>query len=44
LVTGAGAGAAELLGLASTGIRDKKGAVVLYKNFLNFSLGCLIDV
>ena len=43
LVTSAGTRSTELLGFASTGISDKKCAIILNQYFLNLSLRCFID-
>ena len=44
LVAGTGTWTTELLGLASSGISDQQGPVVVDQNVLEFLLGGLIDV
>ena len=44
LVAGSGAGASELLGLASAGVGHEEGAVVGDQDVLDLSLGSLINI
>ena len=44
LVSGAGSGSTELLGLASSGIGDQECAVVLHQDVLDGFLALLINV
>ena len=44
LVTSAGTGATELLGLATTRVGDQEGSIILDEDLLDLSLGSLINI